>query len=178
MAENFDHTLIMKFSSNRPSLQEIRGHISKHWQLRNDFQIGLLDPRHVMVYMKNHEDKVRALSRESRMLDSTYYRLFQWTADFGFRKDSCKIPVWLQLKHLPLHYFTPSFLKRIGSGLGTYLRADDRTMTLSHPSAARICVEMDISKALPECIWIGRTKEQGYWQPITYEGKPSLLHEM
>lgn len=35
---------------------------------------------------------------------------------------------------------------------------------------ARVCVEVDVSSALPSQVWIRTSKEDGYWQKVEYEG--------
>lgn len=78
--------------------------------------------------------------------------------------------VWISLHHLPLPFFIPSYLQRIGNTLGQFLRPDDLTLALTHPMYARICVEVDVSVSLPSQIWIGSSKEQGFWQNVEFEG--------
>lgn len=54
--------------------------------------------------------------------------------------------------------------------MGNFLHADDCTLTLSHPMYARICIEVDVSLILPSRVWIGTSKETGFWQQLEFEG--------
>lgn len=166
--------MILKFSVGRPSMHVIQEHIANSWHLVGSFVVGLLDLSHVIVHLDSHEDMVRALSNESHMINNCMYRSFRWSPDFAFRRDSPRVAVWARLHHLPLPFFTPSFLYCIGYSFGHYLRADDRTLALTHPMYARICVEIDVSLILPARIWIGTSKEEGFWQPIEFEGNISF----
>lgn len=38
---------------------------------------------------------------------------------------------------------------------------------------ARSCVELDVSKLIPDSVWIALPNDQGYWQPIVIEAKLS-----
>ncbi|VFQ64013.1 unnamed protein product [Cuscuta campestris] len=78
---------------------------------------------------------------------------------------------WKILEGLPIHLFDSLALYSIGNLLGKPLKTDSATATLSRPSVARICVEIDTSKDLPRCVWI-HLGELTFLQPITYEDLP------
>lgn len=59
------------------------------------------------------------------------------------------------LVNLPMHFFSKVSLFALGNTLGTPLRLDATTITLSRPSVARVCIEMDLLKKFLNCIWIG-----------------------
>lgn len=160
----------MKFSVGRPSIQDIKEHIIRLWNVKSSFIVGLLDLIHVMIDLQSPEDMVRALSREGHMINACMYRLIQWSNDFGFKKHNPTVVVWMRLHYLPLDLFITSFLQRIGNAAGWFLRADDRTLALTHPMYARICVEVDVSKELPSRIWLGSSKDEWYWKNLEYEG--------
>lgn len=52
--------LIAKFSSGRPSVDEIRPHVRTHWMMNSGVHIGLLDPRHVIMRFSSKEDFIQA----------------------------------------------------------------------------------------------------------------------
>ncbi|XP_012857539.1 PREDICTED: uncharacterized protein LOC105976824 [Erythranthe guttata] len=158
-----DNTLIMKFSAGRPSLQDIRSHITSEWNLASEPAIGFLDPRHITIHMGSIQDAKLALSRNSNNIKNCMFRLFRWTPDFTIGKDSGKVAVWVRFPKLPLPYF-------IGAALGTILRADDRTIAFTHTHYARVCIEVNVAQQLPESIFIGTSKENGWWQKVEYEG--------
>lgn len=165
-----ENTLIMKFSAGRPSLQDIRSHIAAEWQLASPPAVGLLDPRHVTIHMGSFADTTRALSRNSNRIQNSLFRLFRWSPDFKIGKDSSMAAVWVKLHNLPLQYYNETSLHRIGSVIGTVLRICPRTLDFTQQMYARVCIELDVSKPLLEKIFIGITKEHGWYQEIEYEG--------
>ncbi|KAK1273191.1 hypothetical protein QJS04_geneDACA015202 [Acorus gramineus] len=60
------------------------------------------------------------------------------------------IPVWVRLPNLPLHLWEEDCLSRIGSTIGVPLYADSATLQCRRAAYARICVEVQASKALPD----------------------------
>ena len=77
--------------------------------------------------------------------------LNKWDLSFNPEKDVPKaIPVWVKLPHLPLHCWNDEDFRAIGNTLGKYVDKSEpkAPMFLS----ARICVEVDLEKGLPESI--------------------------
>lgn len=77
-------SLIAKFSSGRPSVDEIRPHVRTHWMMNSEVHIGLLDPRHVILRFSSQEDFIQAWTRASlRLFISTLVSLV-WSAVWIF----------------------------------------------------------------------------------------------
>lgn len=91
--KQFSNTIILKFFVGRPPIHVIQEHITKNWHLTGLIIVGLLDPQHVMVHLASNEDLVRALSKESHMINHCMYRSFRWSSDFSFKKDNPKVAV-------------------------------------------------------------------------------------
>ncbi|KAF9593789.1 hypothetical protein IFM89_025498 [Coptis chinensis] len=51
-------------------------------------------------------------------------------------------------------------------------RVDNATATMTHPSRARVCVEVDLTKALPDKVWLGKLTVTGRWKKVEYENLP------
>ncbi|KAL3613117.1 HLA class II histocompatibility antigen, DR beta 4 chain [Castilleja foliolosa] len=117
-AKQFEHALVMKFSSGRPSLFEIKNHINIHWGLSRQPVVTLVEARHVMVIMENKEDMVKAQIQVSHRINSSLYRISRWHLEYDYTKDNTKIPVWISLHKLPVKYMIPSVLESIGGIVG------------------------------------------------------------
>ncbi|XP_049360657.1 uncharacterized protein LOC125825359 [Solanum verrucosum] len=93
-----------------------------------------------------------------------------WSAEFNFKEEVLNaVPIWVKLPDLPLNWWSVSTLSKIGSGLGTPLYADACTTNIDRISYARILVEMDAAKPLPEAIKIGDPKGKIIDQKIVYD---------
>lgn len=80
------------------------------------------------------------------------------------------VAVWVKLRDLPLQYYNTSSLYHIGSVLGTVLSICSSTLNLTHQMYARICVELDVSKPMLDTVFLGTSKENGWFQSLEYEG--------
>ncbi|KAL3633900.1 hypothetical protein CASFOL_022662 [Castilleja foliolosa] len=168
--KQLEYALIMKFTSGRPSLFDIRTHIKNHWKLAKDPIITLIDPRHVLVINENEEDMVIAQSQESHKINTSLYRIFKWSPDFNFNKDSTIVPVWISFPKLPFVLQNQGLLEKLGNTVGKFLRADEKTRNNSNALRPRICVELDVAKDFTTEIWVGENKDVGFWQNVEYEG--------
>lgn len=63
-----------------------------------------------------------------------------------------KLPVWVKLHNLPLHFWHHNLLISIGNSLGKFLKIDGDKLTRGIFTFSRICVEIDLSQGLPDNI--------------------------
>lgn len=95
-------------------------------------------------------------------------KVLKWTPNFSVNEEPPVAPVWVLLDQLSLFLYARRPLFSIGRLIGTLLKIDAATLSLSCPSVTRICVEIDLRNPLPNRIWIGLLTG-GYWQSILYE---------
>lgn len=63
-----------------------------------------------------------------------------------------KTSIWVRVHNLPLPFWHHLVLEGIGNSLGRFLKLDRERMEKWIFTFARICVEMDLRKDLPQCI--------------------------
>ncbi|MQL86696.1 hypothetical protein Taro_019235 [Colocasia esculenta] len=56
--------------------------------------------------------------------------------------------------------------------VGPVLQISHATELLLNMKAARVCIELDLTKPRPDRLWIGMGNIGGYWQDITYINLP------
>nr|XP_009800683.1 PREDICTED: uncharacterized protein LOC104246568 [Nicotiana sylvestris]XP_016467830.1 PREDICTED: uncharacterized protein LOC107790416 [Nicotiana tabacum] len=97
-----------------------------------------------------------------------------WTAEFDFDAEDLKIiPIVIKLPNLPLCCWNASALSKIGSGFDQPIYADACTSNTERISYARILVEVDVTKVLPNVIKIKDPKGRIMAQEIWYDWKPT-----
>ncbi|XP_020266727.1 uncharacterized protein LOC109842237 [Asparagus officinalis] len=74
----------------------------------------------------------------------------------------------------PRMCFIPEFLRTVANKIGRFLCLDLATATLARPSAACVCVEIELRKPPPQSIWIGLY--EGCDQQILYEKLPKFCN--
>lgn len=99
------------------------------------------------------------------------FRFFKWSPNYSVEDESSIVSVWISLENLPIFLFHKEALFEIGKLLGTPVKIDVYTANKSKLSQANLCIEMDISKALPNHLWIG-ILEKGVAVKVNYGSIP------
>ena len=102
-------------------------------------------------------------------------RVLKWTTKFDVDKGSYLVPIWFRLPKLPLYLFDKQYLFHVVSCLRTPLFADAATASYSLPNVARVCVEIDLMKALPSRVWLDMGDGDGFWQSLLPENHPKYF---
>ncbi|KAL9679188.1 hypothetical protein QQ045_017044 [Rhodiola kirilowii] len=169
--EHLKHTLVAKFSSGRPPIDDVRKAFIAAWSLNGQVSIGAWDARHILIVLDSDQDACKVLAHPMRKLGHSMFRVFRWTKDFNTRREPSTTTAWIRLNSLPPELYNQGYIATIVSSFARFLAVDNRTMWFSNPSYARACVEIDISKDLPNEVWISTGAESGFWQEIVYENR-------
>ncbi|KAL0928209.1 hypothetical protein M5K25_000081 [Dendrobium thyrsiflorum] len=100
-------------------------------------------------------------------------RILKWTPFFDIRQESPIVPIWISFPNLRLHFFNPKVLHALGSLFGRPLQTDQAITAKTHPSVARVLVEVDITKKHAKEVWVG-SKAYGYLQKVEFENIPNF----
>lgn len=102
------------------------------------------------------------------MLDSLF-RIFKWSPDYRNQTESLIVNRWIRLPGLPSNYCALACLEGIGNSISRCVEADEIIISKQKPVYARMSLELDLSKELPNRVWLGISPEKGVWQNITIE---------
>lgn len=83
------------------------------------------------------------------------------------------IPLWVKLPNLPFNCWGKDTLRRIRSGLGRPLYADECISLIDRISYARIPVEINVTYELPSKVKVQDLSGRVFEQPIYYKWKPT-----
>nr|POF05057.1 hypothetical protein CFP56_35619 [Quercus suber] len=75
------------------------------------------------------------------------------------------VAVWLRLPDLPIEFYEPTILKKIGNTIGPVLKIDSHTFNGERGRFARICIQTNVEKPLIKTVKIGKVV-----QAVQYEG--------
>ncbi|KAL9671457.1 hypothetical protein QQ045_009025 [Rhodiola kirilowii] len=133
--------------------------------------IGALDARHILIVLDSEQEARKVLTHPSRKLGHALFQVFRWSKDFDTKKESSVTTTWIRLMNLPPGMFNQGYIDSIVTSFSKFIAVDGKTATLNNPCYARVCVELDITKSLPESIWINTGGDEGFWQQIVYENR-------
>ncbi|KAF9663108.1 hypothetical protein SADUNF_Sadunf17G0004200 [Salix dunnii] len=97
-----------------------------------------------------------------------------WSREMSLEiKELKSAPIWIKLPNLRLHLWSPEALSKIVSLVGRPLFADTVTASRETLCFARVCVEVDFDKMLPDSVTIEDDKGCRYDQKVEYEWHPT-----
>lgn len=167
----FDNAIVAKTPAGRPPYHDIRAHLMQRFRFKRDFTLSALDGRHMLLRFQDHEDYLQVLLKDSLFIHGKPFWFSKWTLNFRPDEDSPVVPVWMDFPGLPPNFYISGMLQSIACSIGPVLQIHRNTTSLTRTDAARVCVQMDVSKKRPERVWVG-VGSNGFWQPIEYPTWP------
>jgi hypothetical protein len=167
-----EHALIGKFLGLWPAERDLNKWIKHWWNPKGDYELQLSSKGFFTIILYNLEDKDRIFENGSYFFNSAGLFLRFWTERFSpDKEDFTMAPVWIRLYSLPQEFWLEEILMGIGNTLGQYVRASEATRQRKYTSYARICVYMNISKALPGAVTL-EYQDEDWQQTLDYEHIP------
>lgn len=172
--------LIGQFTGLWPSPKTVQGWTERNWpdKVNGKISIRFCGKGYYTFHFESRANKDLIFRNGSYFMDSRSLYLRKWTPDFDPELDVPNVvPVWVCLPHLPLHYWGDDSVRAIGNDVGKYI---DRCEPKDNMQAcARICVEVDLGKGLPEAIKL-KVDDWTHIQSLDYEQIPfkcKVCHE-
>ncbi|KAK4714104.1 hypothetical protein R3W88_020011 [Solanum pinnatisectum] len=98
-----------------------------------------------------------------------------WTVNFDFNKEfPTKIPFWVKFSKLPMSCWGKGSLSQISSVIGVSIYADECTAKQTRISYARMLIEVNVTKPLPEKIVVMDPTGNKFEQEVFYDWKPKF----
>ena len=99
--------------------------------------------------------------------------LKQWCPEFDFGSEFLtEIPLWVNFPKLPLSCWGVGSLSRIASAIGVPLFADECTTKQTRISYARMLVEVNVTKVIPQKIAVVDPNGKTFMQEVMLEWRP------
>eukprot|EP00253_Pinus_taeda_P013643 PITA_13643 len=166
------YAIICKFMGLWPTEKALQSWIRYHWKPKGSIDLHLGSKGFFMVVFTNIEDKDKIFEGGPYFYVVVGLYMRPWVMNFVLEKKTFTlVPVWVRLYSLPLDYWQNESLVAIGNKLGHYVKASETTRRGKYTSFARICVEMDLSRALLEEIILEVFYEE-WVQIVDYEHIP------
>jgi len=168
LALTFSETaLIGKFTGLWPSPKAVEAWAFDRWE--GDFSFCALGRGYFLAQFSSKEHRDLIFRSGPYFMGTRGLYLAPWTLDFNPEVEITAAPVWVRLPHLPLHLWGKSSLEDIGNKLGRFL--DSAEPKGGQFACARICVEVNLEKGLPEALKLSMG-EWSHIQELDYEQIP------
>lgn len=145
------------------------------WGLKN-FRIAPMGKGFYNIFLESMSDQSTVMSFGTVDLKPGLLRVAQWSKDFNpWSQRLTNVQVWIRIYGLPIEYWSPSNLYSIARGIGLPLKIDAKTLSIENAIFARILVDIDLAKALPERILVKR-KDLNFFVNIAFEKLPEMCN--
>eukprot|EP00253_Pinus_taeda_P007922 PITA_07922 len=123
-----------------------------------------------IVRFASSEDREKIISNGPYFWGTSGLFMTPWFPDFDPNTMAVsKVPVWVRLYNLLLHFWSKQVLEGIGNSIEKYIKTDLERIDERIYTFARICVEVDLSKGLPDNIRL--IYKQQNWLKKKQKGK-------
>lgn len=159
-------TLVVNLLRKKVSFKSLENYLQRKWTKHGPIKIVDMADGFYLVHFSKEEDYNFALFEGPWMIADHYLIVQRWRPFFLQNTEQVsKVAIWLRFPKLPFELYNVQFLWRIGSALGTTLKADRLTSIHSRGKYSRICVEVDLAKPLASHMIL-----RGHKLLIKYEG--------
>ncbi|RAL42395.1 hypothetical protein DM860_017575 [Cuscuta australis] len=173
--EYWESALICCVLGANPSLEVIRGFLTRIWKLYEIDDVSLLKESQFIVRLKKKEDRDEIVKRKYYYMDKKPVYVQQWypgcKVDIMNRKD---IPIWIQFPELEMKYWSLTGLSRLGSTIGKPIKRDGATASRRKWAYARIMIEVHINQSFPDQVNFINEEGRVITQNVTYEWAPTI----
>ncbi|OMP01197.1 hypothetical protein COLO4_12097 [Corchorus olitorius] len=139
--------------------------LSLLWNFSHKFYTVDLGSDYFLLKFESNDDYDSVPRGGPWFVGGRFLGVRRWEPNFRASEASfTSVAVWLRLPELPIEYYDPPILKRIGRRIGPLLRIDNRTLQNERGKYARLCVQLDLDKPLPKSVTV-----EGKKQVIVYE---------
>ena len=126
------------------------------WKPVGRIDIIDLEHGHFLIKFGLKTDLDGVLTGGPWFVGQQFLAIRQWEPEFKASKVmSSSVAVWVRLLELPVEFYEPTILKKIGSTIGLVLRIDSHTINGERGRFARICIQINMEKPLIKIVKIG-----------------------
>ena len=156
-----ENTLIEKFVGVSMKERDLVRWIKSVWNPKDHYDLHLGSKGFFTIIFLNHEDRDIILEGGPYFFFSAGLYLRPWKERFNPGiEDVTVAPVWILLFSLPNEFWDLDTLKDIGNYLGEYVKVAEQTRSQRYTAFAHIFLYLDLSKELPEAIFLNQEDEE------------------
>lgn len=170
--------LVIYVFGNGPGFNAMKRFINQQWSHVPKPELYYHEEGYYVAKFLTIEDAKEVMYAGPYTIANRPMILKHWSVDFDFKAEfPNEIPLWVKFPNLPMSCWGIKSLSRIASVLGKPLFADECTTNQSRISFARILIEVNVSKPLPNEIELMDPTGNRFIQDVTYDWKPTYCEK-
>ncbi|XP_057834982.2 uncharacterized protein LOC131045412 [Cryptomeria japonica] len=170
------HSLYCKFLGLRVSLQFLENWAQKVWEPEGEMEVTLLANNFFMVTFLCMADRNRVFEGGPYFYNQVGLFVKPWHVGFNPSEElPNRVLVWVRLPRFPIECCREDVLHMLASMLGKPVGPSSQTLGKKVMTFARICVELDLSRPLPDAVEMC-AGSHSWVQQLDYETLPFRCH--
>lgn len=155
-----DKFLVGYFVGRKLPFHIVKESMDKAWKLKGNYRLTIHEESMYVFEFDLDEDRVIAVELWFVTILNSLFLIRPWQAFIEQDILEMKsVPVWMNLRNVPIHLWNEKGLGMIASVLGVPLISDLHTLNRTRMRYVRVCVEMEANNEFPDSI------------PVLYDGK-------
>ncbi|XP_070035901.1 uncharacterized protein [Nicotiana tomentosiformis] len=171
--EKWRRAVILYVVGESTTIGAVERFIASQWKITEKPRVYYYNEGYFLIHFHNMEYRNRAMSSTPNTINNKPIIMREWTTDFNFKEEMpSTLPLWVRFPNLPMNCWGVKSLSRIASSLGVPIYVDDCTTRIDRISYARVLIEIDITKELPDKTVVRDPNGRSFEQEVTYDWRP------
>ncbi|XP_058776403.1 uncharacterized protein LOC131650721 [Vicia villosa] len=171
----WENSLVMYVIGEDLSMNAVRKFMLNMWNFISLPELYYNNEGYFIIRFNSKSDRDMVLVRGLYTIHRKPMFLHEWKADFKMLDDMIRtLPLWVMFPQLPLMFWGEKSIGKISSALGKPLMTDECTAKKLRVSYARVLIEIDVTKELPQYINIREPSGVLLRQDVEYEWRPQF----
>ncbi|XP_031387156.1 uncharacterized protein LOC116200448 [Punica granatum] len=146
------YTLVGRFLGKTPEFGKIAAVVNGLWGKQGKVTVSTMGSLFIFQF-PNEDVMTWVLETGPWHVERNFLILQKWSPTFTEEELSLKkMPMWAQLRRIPLQYFHPKGISFLASAIGKPLYMDRATALRSRLDYAKVCIEIDFGKKIPSVL--------------------------
>ncbi|XP_060190454.1 uncharacterized protein LOC132619624 [Lycium barbarum] len=171
--EKWSRVLIVYVVGETPSYNYMKRFIGQTWASVSEPAVYYHDGGYYIVRFQSKDEMNEILYSGPYSINNKPLIIKPWAPDFDLNDEFLtEIPLWVTFPKLLMSFWSCPALSRLASAIGIPLYAEECTTKQTRVSYARMLIQANVTKPLPDTVTIYDTKGRELEQGIEYNWKP------
>ncbi|XP_026441709.1 uncharacterized protein LOC113340872 [Papaver somniferum] len=167
-----ENLVVGVFVGKRLAYNLVKRVTERAWKPKGSFSLTI-HGEFAFIFDFNDDERSTALEHGSMYISNQLFLVQPWHPDIESEIAELKsVPIWMNFRKVPLHFWDSDGLSRIASYLGRPIMMDNQTLHCTRMSYARVCVEVDVNFDFPTTIPVVIDGTKRFLVDVEYSWKP------
>ncbi|XP_070032704.1 uncharacterized protein [Nicotiana tomentosiformis] len=177
-ADKWKAALVVYVIGETPGYNYMRRYMAQNWNMVAGPEVYYHKKGYYIVKFQSMADLNEVQYADPYSINNKPMILKQWCPEFDFNVEFLtELPLWVKFPSLPMNCSSLNSLSRIAIAIEVPKYADECTTKQTRISFARMLIEVNVTKPLPDEVTVLDPLEKIFQQSVIFEWKPDYCEE-